>query len=153
MMYELVANSVTGALGKELNRIFPTVPWYRETSPAQLRDYPQFFVHQLTLDTQAERQNHWIVNYLVNIRYHAAADPATVVSGLQEELDDMAIKLMAELECIQWELPVRVLNPRTEKVDGVLHYFCNISVMCRKPLPEEIKQMELDVNTNIANLD
>ena len=147
-MYELVANSVTAALGKELEKIFPDVPWYRETSPTQLCEYPHWFVHQLTINTASERRNYFMVNYLINMRYHIAADPSKVTGNLQEQLDDAGIKILSELEYIYFDgMPVRVVEQRTEKVDGVLHWFGNISIMTHKPkAPEPVQEtLETDI--------
>lgn len=148
--YELVATSVTSALGIQLREIFPGVTWYREVVPAQLLVFPHWFVNQLTLDIEPERQNEWWVNYFVTMRYREVSDPATITGSLQERLDNVSIKLLSELECIYWgNIPVAVRNLRTEKIDGVLHVFANITVMATKPLPEIVKQMKLEVTTNI----
>lgn len=148
--YELVATSVTSALGIRIREIFPGITWYRETVPAQLLVFPHFFVNQLTLDMQPERQNHWFVNYFATIRYREVSDPASITGSLQERLDAVGIKLMSELENIAWnDVPVTIRNPRIEKIDGVLHWFGNINVLATKPLPELIKQMKLDINTNL----
>lgn len=146
--YELAATSVTSSLVIQLGEIFPGVKRYREAVPAQSLVYPHFFVHQLTVDSQKERTNYWIVNYFVNIRYHVAPDPTIVTGGLlQQQLDDVSIRLMADLEYIYFDdIPVRVMNPRTEKVDGVLHFFCNISVMATKPVEIGPMQEKLDIN-------
>lgn len=133
MAYELIATSVTSGLVIQLGEIFPGVTRYRETIPSQLITYPHLFVQQLTLDTQRERRDHWIVNYLANIRYHVAEDPSSVTGSLQEQLDNASIKLISELDHIEWDgMRINITSPRTEKVDGVLYYFCNVSVMAKK---------------------
>lgn len=150
--YELVATSVTSALGIRLREIFPGVTWYRETVPAQLLVFPHFFVNQLTLDMQAERQNHWIVNYFATIRYREVSDPASITGSLQERLDNIGIKLMSELEYIMWnDIPVTIRNPRIEKIDGVLHWFGNIAVMATKPVVPDPLQEKLEITTNLTN--
>lgn len=145
MAYELISTSVTSSLVVQLGEIFPGVTRYRETIPLQSYVYPHFFIHQLTLETQRERRDCWIVNYLATIRYHVAEDPSSVTGSLQEQLDEASIKLISELDCIYWDgIQIKVSNPRTEKIDGVLHYFCNVSVMAKKereqdPLQETLK--------------
>jgi len=145
--YELVATSVTSALGIRLREIFPGITWYRETIPAQLLVYPHWFVNQLTLNIQPERRNHWSLSYFATLRFHVAADPASVVGSLQQQLDDASIKLLADLDYIYWNgIPVRISNLRTEKVDGVLHCFCNVDVMATKPIKLDPLQEQLEVN-------
>jgi len=149
--YELIATSVTSALGIRLREIFPGVTWYRETIPAQLLVYPHWFVSQLTLDIQPERRNHWQVSYFATMRFRVAADPASVVGSLQQQLDDASIKLLADLESIYWNgIPVRISNLRTEKVDGVLHCFCNIEIMATKPIEVGPLQEQLEINITTA---
>lgn len=144
MAYELSAISVTSGLVIELGKIFPYTR-YREVVPAQRIEYPHFFVNQLTVSATTERRNHWIIEYLANIRYHVAADPASVSGSLQQRLDDVSIKLLSELDYIYWDgIPVRIKNPRTEKVDGVLHHFCNISVMANKPVEHDPLQGQFE---------
>jgi len=148
--YELVATSVTSALGIRLREIFGGT-WYRETIPAQLLVYPHWFVNQLTLNIQPERRNHWWVSYFATMRFRVAADPASVVGSLQQQLDDASIKLLAGLDYIYWNgIPVRISNLRTEKVDGVLHCFCNVDVMATKPIELGPLQESLEVNTTTA---
>lgn len=150
--YELIATSVTSGLVIALGEIFTGVTRYRETLPAHLLVYPHWFINQLTISTQAERRNHWMVDYLATARYHVAADPSSVVGSLQQQLDDASIKILSELEYIYFgDMPVRVTGLRTEKVDGVLHVFCNISVMATKPVEPDPLQQELEVNMNLTN--
>ena len=146
-MYEIIANSVTSGLVIELGRIFPNVTRYREVVPAQFLVYPHFFVNQLTLDIAPERRNHWRLSYLATIRHHVAADPASVSGSLQQQLDDIGIQLMAELESIAWDgMPINLTGRRVEKVDGNLHFFCNITVMATKPIELDPVQENLEMN-------
>ena len=145
--YEIIGTSVTGGLVAELERIFPDIARYRETFPVQKQRFPHFFVHQLSQNLQEERRNHWIVEYMINIRYHVAEDPSTVVGSLQERLDAIGLQMLSELTHITWgDMPVKVRSPRTEKVDGVLHWFGEIRVMATKPQLEKIKQETMVVN-------
>jgi len=147
-LYEIVSTSVTSGLVIALGEAFPGAMRFRETAPVQLLVYPHFFIQQLTLDIQAERQNHWMVSYFVTIRYHVAADPSSV-NLLQQQLDDISIRLLSDLEYITWNgMPVRLTGRRTEKVDGVLHFFCNVSVMATKPV--EIGPLQEQIESNIT---
>jgi len=146
-LYELTATSVTSGLVIALGEAFPGVMRFRETAPVQLLTYPHFFVNQLTLDIQPERRNHWMVSYFVTIRYHVAADPSSV-NLLQQQLDDISIRMLSDLEYITWNgMPVRLTGRRTEKVDGVLHFFCNISVMATKPV--ELGPLQEQIESDI----
>lgn len=135
MSYELVANSVTSGLSIALGEEFPGITRYREVIPAQMLVYPHFYIHQLTIDVQPERRNHYMVNYLVNIRYHAAADPSSITGRLQSELNDISIRMLSDLEYIYFDNElVRLTNRRTEKQDGVLFFFCNVSIFAKHPV-------------------
>ncbi|MGL5514686.1 MAG: phage tail terminator family protein [Sporomusa sp.] len=145
MPYELTATSVTSGLVIALGDVFPGVARYRETVPAQFLVYPYIFIHQLTLDSQTERRNHWMLSYLVNIRYHVAADPSLITGSLQQQLDDVSIQMMSDLTHITWDgIPVELRNRRTEKVDGILHFFANISVMATKAIEPDPLQESID---------
>lgn len=151
LTYELVGNSVSSGLVIALGQAFPGVTRYRETVPVQFLQYPHFFVHNLTVSTQTERRNFWLVDYLATIRYHVAADPSSVVGSLQQQLDDIGIRMLSELENITWDgMPVRITQPRVEKVDGVLHWFGNISVMATKPVETDPLQEQLTITTTTA---
>jgi len=146
--YELIATSVTSALGIRLREIFPSVTWYRETIPAQLLVYPHFFVTQLSVNATYERRNYRIIDYLATIRYREVADPSSITGSLQERLDDTGIKLLSELESITWgDMPVTLRDRYTEKVEGVLHFFCNVSVMAKKPI--ELGPLQEQLSTSI----
>lgn len=142
MAYELISTSVTSGLIIELGKIFPGITRYREVVLAQLLKYPHFYVNQLTMSAVTERRNYWIVDYLANIRYHVAAHPETVTGSLQGSLDDISVKLLSELDHIYFgDNMVRLIGCRTEKVDGVLFFFCNISVMASKlPDPDPMQE-------------
>jgi len=151
MSYELISTSVTSGLVIALGEAFPGITRYRETVPSQLLVYPHFFIHQLSLDATTERQNHWMMSYLVNIRFHVAADPSSVVGSLQQQLDDVSIKLLSDLTHITWDgVPVELRNRRCEKQDGVLFFFCNISVMATKPVKPDPLQESLTTNISTA---
>lgn len=136
MAYELIATSVTSGLTIRLGEIFPDVSRYRETVAAQNLKYPHFFINQLTISTETERRNHVWVNYFATIRYHHVQDPVTNYQGLQEVMDRVSIEMLSELSSITWDgMPVEITNARTEKIDGVLHWFGNIRVMASKYEP------------------
>lgn len=148
-IYELTATSITSGLVIALGDVMPGITRYRETVPAQLLVYPHLFINQLTVDITPELRTRNVVRYLINIRYHVAADPASVVGSLQQQLDDASIKLLGELKYIKFgdEL-VRLTGCRTEKVDGVLHFFANITVYAKTP--EVIDPVQETLGTSIT---
>jgi len=142
----IIGESVKSALTVELFKSFPGITIYREQVTQNIQ-FPQFFINQLTLTQRKEGQNTWWLRYLVNIRFRAVADIATE-PNLQTRLDGMAIDMTSRLQTINLgglQIPVR--SPRTEKVDGVLQYFCNVEIRVTKKLVEQIKQIEFDLNT------
>ena len=150
MSYQLQPDSVTAGLERELNRIFPGVPVYRESVPAQDTQYPCFFVHQLTQSATAERRNHWLLHYLAEIRYHNADDPAVDRFGLLEQLDTIGLALLAELTHIIWDArPVPVREPYYEKIEGVLYWRGSFNVIAKIPTAPDPMQEQLKVTTNL----
>lgn len=145
-MIELKDLTVTSAFAIRLGEIFPNSTRYREVVTALA--FPHFFILQLTMDTETDNYNRWWANYFYNIRYRYVADPSTQTANLNQQLDGVGLKLLSDLEYIEYEgSKFRVQNARVEKVDNVLHYFCNIKVRVSKPLPEVPLQETLDVNT------
>ena len=65
--------------------------------------------------------------------YRACEDPSMMSGSLQAHLDNVGIRLLAELESIEWGgVPVRVREPSYEKADGVLRFTCSVRVMAEK---------------------
>ena len=146
MSYSIIGESIKSALSIKLGEIFPNITRYKE-SITNLK-YPHFFIYQTSLDVLHEEKNRYHLNYLINIRYRFVEDIETA-TNLQQQLDDIGLKLLSDLDYINLSLdetvkPVRILNPRFEKADGVLQFFCNILVRAKKP---EIKDPEMkDLN-------
>lgn len=145
---EILGLSVVSATGMRLRELYPTVTWYREVI-TNLR-FPHFFVFQLAVQSSEERLNYWWIEYLVTLRYRVAAD-TTFTSNLQEQLDTMGLKLLSDLNFLNWfGHPVKVKDARYEKEDGVLHFFFTFKIMATKPKEEVVKQMKLDLNITIG---
>lgn len=146
-MNELKATSVTDAIIKKLIELFPGIAIYEEAITT-LR-YPHFFIFNLSTDTEEDNYNRYYVNYLINIRYRVAAQPQFVTT-LQKDLDTVAMELLSNLELVEldgWKY--RIKNARAEKIDGILQYYCNLSVRVKKALPDEPKQEYLETNTQV----
>ena len=145
------SNSITSGLAIALREIFPDVAMYREVVPAQFLQYPHFFINQLTLSSTDERRFYYIWDYLATVRYHVDADPALVTGSLQSSLDDVAVKLMSELDAIYFDdNMIRLTGRRTEKVDGVLHFFCNVRIFAKKEFPEYPLQENIEIKKGTA---
>lgn len=155
MPYELTGDSVTSNLVIRLREIFPRATVTRNAIAADLltdEHYPFIVIDQLTVDSQEERNNFWWINYLLNIRYHVVADPSSIPGSLQMRLDEAAMMFLSELDTIYFgDMPVRLTGRRTEKVDGVLHFFCDVSVLTKKPVDPGPMQETLDANITTAS--
>ena len=138
---------VKSALGAEIMRAFPGVTWYKERV-INLR-FPHFFVHQLTLDTIENRRGFWWLNYFINIRYRVAAEPDNV-TNIQEQLDNVGLQILSNIKSITVSgLTKKLQSPRYEKVDGVLHYFCNITLQATEEEAEAVLQQQLELNQTL----
>lgn len=150
-MYEIIGESIKSATSIKLGEIFGTdIKRYKE-SIINIQ-YPNFFIYQVSANIESDTYNRRIINYLVNIRYRYVKDISTV-SNLEENLDKMGLKLMTEFNTIQLEKPMKVLNARYEKADGVLQFFFNINVRIKKELTEEEKMQILKLNERLKEED
>lgn len=150
-MYEIIGESIKSATSIKLGEIFGTdIKRYKE-SIINIQ-YPNFFIYQVSANIESDTYNRRIINYLVNIRYRYVEDISTV-SNLEENLDKMGLKLMTEFNTIQLEKPMKVLNARYEKADGVLQFFFNINVRIKKELTEEEKMQILKLNERLKEED
>lgn len=139
-MYEIIGETIKSAISIKLGQIFGSSTIRYKEAITNLK-YPHFFINQVTLtNTPAGLGDRIRLDYLVNIRYRYASD-ITTISNLQQQLDSIGLKLCTELTEIQLEKPVKTYNRNYEKVDGVLQFFCNITVYA-KPGTEEGKKFE-----------
>lgn len=146
-MNELRSTTVTDAIIKKLLELFPGIAIYEEAI-SNLR-YPHFFIFKLTTDTEEDNFNRYYVNYFINIRYRVAPQP-DFVTNLQKQLDAVGLELLSELELVELDgLYYRIQEPRIEKVDGMLQYYCNVSVRTKKDLPQDPLQGSLKTEINI----
>ena len=146
-MVEIFGESVKAGVIAELIKSFPETRAYREqiTEPS----FPHFFVEQLTMEAVEERKRKWWLSYLLTIRYRIAPD-VSLEKDLQSKLDGMGLRLLSELQTIDiGPFPIPVRNPRTEKSDGVLFYFCNFKFQATKAELDAIKQMQLAVSSGL----
>ena len=135
MDFELIGESLKSAISIKLGELFNNPYRYKE-NVTNLR-YPNFHIVQTNsnvtpkqtmiesaLNTQRRRVQ---IDYLFNIQYRVAQDTETV-TNLRQQLDAVGFKLLTEFTQIQLEGPVYIKNSRYEIADGVLQFFCNITV-------------------------
>ena len=140
----ILGNSMTTGLSMELLRMFPGITVYREqlSNPALIQ-FPHVFVEQLTQSINEELKGKFWLHYLMTVRYRINAEPTTVFN-LQSQLDSVGLQLM-EMKYIPLAtkiLPVR--NKRTEKIDGVCHFFANFDFRVTEPEVEPILMWNLE---------
>ena len=146
MDIEIVGESVKTGLSVEILKKFPGIEVYKEfiSKPT----FPHFFIYQLTLDVRQERRNYWWLHYLMSLRYRVAAE-TIIARDLQAQLDATALSLMAINKIYLSDMPIRVRESRTEKVENVLHYFCAFDIHVTKEQIEKIKQWQVTINLNL----
>lgn len=146
-MYEIVGETIKSAISIKLGEIFDNPIRYKEAVTAL--KYPHFFINQVTLtNTPAGLGDRIKLDYLVNIRYRYVSDVATV-SNIQQKLDEIGLKLCAELTEIQLERPVKTYNRNYEKADGVLQFFCNVTVYAKPGTEDKDKFKDLKINEEV----
>ena len=146
-MYEVVGETVKSATSVKLKEIFgKETKRYKEA--VSKMTYPNFFIHQLSAEIRPDTKDRWYIDYFINIRYRYAKD-ISYINDLEQKLDEVALKLMTEFTEIQLERPVKVRNARYEKVDGVLHFFFNVSVQVQRQMEEPIRQENLKVKEEV----
>ena len=152
--YEIIGESVKSATSIKLGAIFGTdIKRYKEEiqNPENVQ-YPNFFIYQVSANITPTTRNRWNIDYLMNIRYRYVEDIETVTT-LQQNLDQMALNLMAQFTEIRLERPVKVKNARYEKAEGVLQFFFNVTVMIKRQLTEDEKMRILTLNEKLKEED
>lgn len=138
MAYEIIGETIKSATSLKLGELFDNPKKYKEsvTKPT----YPHFFISQINLQISPAGRDRVKLDYLMNIRYRVAEDINTI-SNLQQSLDEVGLKLCAELLELDLELPTKTKARRYEKDEGVLQFFFEITVFA-KPQTEEQKKFE-----------
>ena len=149
-MTELKSEDVKQAIIKRLLEIAPHVSVYKEAKTTPI--YPHFFVYQINLSDEEERKNYHILTYSMDIRYRIASDPSTDLK-LQQKLDSMSYSLLNGFNIISLNDDnfIRVSEKNTEKVDGVLHFFCILKLVVKNVSDEtkdKLNKLEVMINGN-----
>lgn len=147
-MYEIIGETVKSAISIKLGQIFGTDTVRYKEAITKLK-YPHFFINQVTLTHEpAGLGNRIKLDYLINIRYRYSEDIATV-TNLQQKLDDIGLKLCTEFTDIQLERPVKTYNRNYEKDEGVLQFFCNITVYAKPETEDKSKFKGMKLNEEV----
>ena len=143
----LTSETIKNAVFGELQEIFPNIAVYKEQST--LPKFPHFFINQLNLSTSQDRKDHYFQTYLMNIRYRQVADPSNEAK-IEQELDEIGHRMIEDFVKIQLNnRPHKIREAYYEKVDGVLHFSCQIRVQVEKQKQESIKMEHLEEHIGI----
>lgn len=144
-MSVLREEEIKNAIVARLMEMAPNCEVYKEATTVPV--FPHFFVHLLEMSDEEDRRGIHLLNYSFDLRYRVKSDPSTDLK-LEQDLDAMALKVLAGLNVIPCgERKIRVEGKRYEKVDGVLHLFCSVTMMVVLPDDdsETVKQNKLDI--------
>lgn len=145
----IYGETIKTAFAQRLSELFPNVAIFKEEED-QTSTFPNFFILQLTLSSEEDRKDHYWLTYYVTIRYREAADINTV-SKLEQKLDKMAAEMTINLVDIPINgRPHKLRNCNCEKVDGVLHFFANVTLQIAKEPEIYPKLNNLEIKTNLV---
>ena len=148
MAYEIIGETIKSATSIKLNEIFDNPKRYKEnvTKPT----YPSFWIIQvnLTVTPAGIGTGRIQLDYLMNIQYRVAENTETI-TNLQQQLDEVGLKLNTQFNELDLELPTKVKNKNYEKVDGVGQFTFSITVFANPETEEEIKFRELNINEEV----
>ena len=147
MAYKIIGETIKSATSIKLGEIFNDVTRYKE-SVTNVK-YPHFFINQVSLDITPAGKNRMKLDYLMNIRYRVASD-ISLVTNLQQQLDEVGLKLCSELTELDLELPTKTKNRTYEKDDGVLQFFFNITVFANPEIEEGNKFKNYKLNEEVV---
>ncbi len=146
MGYEILGETIKSAISIKLGEIFgqDTIRYKEQITNVK---YPNFFIYQVSVTPNSKGQNRWEIDYLINIRYRYAED-ISLVSNIEQKLDEVGLALCTQLTEIDLELPVKTYNRTYEKVDGVCQFFCNIKIFVSTP-QEFVTMKKLKLNEEV----
>ena len=156
-MYEIVGETIKSATSIKLGQIFDNIKRYKEniTKPG----YPNFHIVQVSLNGTPRgltnrnsvtnvRVQRIQLDYIINVQYRVAENTETV-TNLQQQLDDIGLRLCAWFNELDLELPTKVYNKNYDKYDGVGQFTFNIRVFATPEDIERIKMQELELNEEV----
>ena len=146
MAYEIIGETIKSATSLKLGQIFEGVTRYKE-AVVNVK-FPHFFINEVSLDVTHKGKDRLQLDYLMNIRYRIAED-LSVVTNVNQQLDEVGLKLCTQLTELDLELPTKTKNRTYEKDDGVLQFFFNITVFAKPGTEEEEKFKDLELNEEV----
>lgn len=156
MAYEIVGETIKSAISVKLGKLFDNPYRYKENITKQ--KYPNFHIVQVEMNVTPKglsttsalnsKRNRIQLDYLMNIQYRIAEDTETI-SNLQQQLDDIGIKLLTNFTELDLERPTKVKDAYYEKADGILQFFFNITVFALPVLDDEIVMNALDSDVEL----
>ena len=171
MSYEIIGETIKSATSIKLGDIFKVATNQTDaqgntvyTYPKRYKEnvshptYPNFHIIQVNLietpmgltqrSLNSSRPDRIQLDYLINVQYRVAENTETI-TNLQQQLDAVGLKLNAEFNELNLELPTKVTNKNYEKVDGVGQFTFNVRVFATPQLANEIQMNKLNENINI----
>lgn len=146
MAYEIIGETIKSATSLKLGQIFNNPIRYKE--PVVNVKFPHFFITQVNLDVIHKGNKRLQLDYLINIRYRIAED-LSLITNINQQLDEVGLKLCTELTELDLELPTKTKNRRYEKDDGVLQFFFNITVFAYPETEEKDKFKDYELNEEV----
>lgn len=144
----IYGETIKNAFAQKLSELYPDVVIFKEEED-QTAQFPNFFVLQLNASSQENRKDHYFITYFMTIRYRVAADINTV-NKLEQKLDKMGSDMLINLVDIPlFNRPHKLKNCNYEKIDGVLHFFANVTIQTVKAKEPEPIMNKLDLHTTI----
>lgn len=161
MSYQIIGETIKSATSIKLGEIFRTPTnqvdsqgniiynypkRYKENITNQI--YPNFHIVQVLQQATPAGQKRIQLDYLINVQYRVANNTEDI-TNLQQQLDEVGLKLISEFTELDLERPTKTKNRNYEKVDGVGQFTFNITVYA---IPEEeptIKMEELTLNEEV----
>lgn len=136
------SEDIKQAISQRLLELFPDIAVYKEAKTNIV--FPHFFLYQINVSDQEQGKNYHLLSYSMEIRYRTTSDPSTDLK-LQQNLDSMSLKLLQGFNIIDFEnKKIKCTEKSTEKVEGVLHFFCTINMLVKLISDEiSIKQNKL----------
>lgn len=148
MVYQIIGETIKSATSIKLGQIFNNPKRYKEniTNPV----YPNFWIKQINqnITPMGIGTKRIQLDYLMNIQYRIAEN-TELITNLQQQLDEVGLKLCTEFTELDLELPTKVKNAYYEKEEGILHFFFNITVFAIPETDEDEKMKKLELNEYI----
>ena len=160
MAYEIIGESIKSATSIKIGEIFKVpktvngVTTY--TSPKRYKEhitkqtYPNFHIIQPSLIVMPKGigTGRIQLDYVINVQYRVAENTESI-TNLQQQLDEVGLKLLTELTELNLELPVKTYNRNYEKIDGVGQFTFYVTVFATPEPQETVKFKDLDLTENI----